>query len=96
MAAVVGDPEGYHGNGVIGPANTDAEAGQDVQGPSEAHPDTSFILEPDGSAAILPFRLDLLLHGGTGLAVGASAMTYASPHQRAFPSVVAGASAPVD
>ena len=30
-------PGGYHGDGVMDPANTDARAGQSEQDPSEAH-----------------------------------------------------------
>ena len=86
MAVVAGSPGGYHGDGVIDPANTDAGAGHDEQDPSEAHPDTLSFQNP--SAALLDYLLlpGLLLHGGIGLAVGASAMACAPPDQRAFPS----------
>ena len=100
LAVVAGGPGGYHGGGVIDPANTDAGAGQDEQDPCEAHPDTLLIQNP---AALLDYLFlpcsrmaGLLLHGGIGLAVGASTVACAPPHQRAFPSVAAEASAPVD
>ena len=98
LAVVAGAPGGYHGGGVIDPANTGAGAGQDEQDPSEAHPDTLLIQNP--SAALLDYLFlptsSLLLHGGIGLVVRASTMACAPPHQRALPSVAAGASAPVD
>ena len=77
---------------MIDPANTDAGAGQDEHDPSEAHPDT--LLTQNLSAALLDYLF--LPAGRIGLAVGASTMACAPPHQRAFPSVAAEASAPVD
>ena len=100
LAAVAGGPGGYHGGGVIDPANTDAGAGQDEQDPSEAHSDTLIIQNPSAALLDYLFLPRLLLHGGIGLAVGASigasTMACAPPHQRAPPSVAAEASAPVD
>ena len=55
----IGGPGGYHGDGAISPANTDARAGHDEQDPSEAHPDTHSILDPVGDAAGLSFLLVL-------------------------------------
>ena len=74
---------------MIDPANTDAGAGQDEQDPSEAHPDTLIIQNPSAALLDYLFLPSLLLHGGIGLAVGASTMACAPPHQRAFPSVTA-------
>ena len=76
--------DGYSGDGMIDPANTDAEAGRDEQDPSEAHPDTIFISNTVGSAAGQYFLLGLLLHGGIGLAIGASAMACTPPHNGHF------------
>ena len=96
LAVVARSPSGYHGDGVIDPANTDAGAGQDEQDPSEAHPDTLSFQNP--SAALLDHLLlpNILLHGGIGLEVGASTMACAPPHKRAFPSVAAKACTPVN